>query len=122
MRFVLGAVAIGMMAILSGCGEDRSDYGKSFLLQVQAERAVKNALKDPDSVKFENFRYQVKSGIVCGEYNARNTLGGMTGNKGFYFWNPLVIFEEADEKAYLAAYAGCAHALARESLSRVQPE
>ncbi|MGO1303519.1 MAG: hypothetical protein ACTMKV_01915 [Sphingomonas parapaucimobilis] len=120
MAFKVLAAFAGSL-LLAGCGEDNSDYGKSFLLQVRAEQAVKSSLKDPESVKFENFRYNVKSKVVCGEYNARNGFGGMTGNKGFYFWDPVIIFEEADADAYLKAYAGCGYTLSRESLDRTQP-
>lgn len=56
--------------------------------QVSAVKTgVKNALKDPDSARFGNTmsaaRLASGSIIVCGYVNARNSMGGYTGEKPF---------------------------------------
>ena len=53
------------------------DYAKDWL---------SNTLKDPSSARFE--RVYIAAGprpVVCGEVNAKNSLGGYTGLRRFYF-------------------------------------
>lgn len=44
-----------------------------------AEDAVRAALKDPDSAKFGDFYYNKKTGKACLSTNAKNAMGGYTG-------------------------------------------
>lgn len=47
-----------------------------------AQKAVKDRLRDPDSADFRNEQLGYKDGtpiVVCGEVNAKNGFGGMTG-------------------------------------------
>ncbi len=46
-----------------------------------AEKAVREALKDPDSAKFGEFYYNAATKNGCLTVNARNTMGGYTGNQ-----------------------------------------
>jgi hypothetical protein len=51
-----------------------------------AKEAVKERLREPKSAEFRNVlvvRYQDKINVVCGEVNAKNGLGGMTGYQPF---------------------------------------
>lgn len=52
------------------------------LAESVAKEAVLAQLKDPDSAKFGKVVVK-ESGIVCGYVNAKNSLGGYTGEKGF---------------------------------------
>lgn len=45
-----------------------------------AERAVREALKDPDSAKFGEFYFNGKTGKACLTTNAKNSMGGYTGD------------------------------------------
>lgn len=68
LKIVLPVVVILAMASAwwSGHGAERA-----------AESAIREALADPDSAKFRNVKEI--SGIVCGEVNAKNRLGGYVG-------------------------------------------
>ena len=46
-----------------------------------SEKAVKDALKDPDSARFGEFYQSSKSGNVCLVVNAKNSMGGYTGDQ-----------------------------------------
>ena len=51
-----------------------------------AKDAVKERLREPKSAEFRNVnvvRYQEKINVVCGEVNAKNGFGGMTGFQPF---------------------------------------
>ncbi len=45
-----------------------------------AEKAVREALKDPDSAKFGEFYYNSSTGKGCLTTNAKNSMGGYTGD------------------------------------------
>lgn len=49
-----------------------------------AKAAVKNILKDPDSVRFMNVSANVL-GDICGEYNAKNSYGGYGEPESFMY-------------------------------------
>ncbi len=46
-----------------------------------AETAVRESLKDPDSAKFGAFDYDDKTKRGCLTVNARNSMGGYTGDQ-----------------------------------------
>lgn len=51
-----------------------------------AQKAVKGRLRDPESAMFRNEQVGRKDGqavVICGEVNARNGFGGMTGYQRF---------------------------------------
>ena len=78
------------LLILTSCLSARVDkyfYGSglnSSSLQPYKE-AVADTMKDPDSVKFRRMKFYkpVKDGrriiVLCGEFNAKNSMGGYTG-------------------------------------------
>jgi hypothetical protein len=47
-----------------------------------AEEAVRNSLKDPDSAMFRGITVY-RDGMVCGQVNAKNSMGGYVGFKLF---------------------------------------
>lgn len=56
------------------------ESGEKFI--EQAKKAVRFNLKDPDSAQFRNIR-QPSTGVVCGEVNAKNAMGGYVGFQRF---------------------------------------
>ena len=58
-----------------GCGEKVIDMAKS---------AVVRQLKDPQSAQFEQLT-KFSEGVVCGNVNAKNAMGGYVGFKPFIF-------------------------------------
>lgn len=67
---------------------------------VAAKRAVKSTLKDPDSAEFKDVyvNYTEEYGVVaCGRVNAKNSLGGYTGDKAFVSGGKSVILEGRDD-------------------------
>jgi hypothetical protein len=65
-----GVVALACITLLSACS------GRSG-----AEDAVRRSLKDPDSAKFGTFYSNSKTGYACLTTNAKNSMGGYTGDK-----------------------------------------
>jgi hypothetical protein len=64
---------LGVLVLaLSGCGGAKFDA---------AEDRVRDFLRDPESAQFRNMR-EVAGG-VCGEYNAKNAMGGYAGFRPF---------------------------------------
>lgn len=64
-----------------------SDYEKKAIWVAKGQELVKSRLKDPSSAKFRNL-YFIRASVggaptVCGEVNAKNSFGGMTGYKRF---------------------------------------
>jgi len=82
MRNVLLAVCLAFTAGLTlvGCNSD----------QRAAERAVRENLKDPESARFGDFYYNKKTHKGCLAVNAKNSMGGYTGDQ-------LAYVEKTDE-------------------------
>lgn len=64
-------MALALVASLAACNS----------LQRGAEKAVRENLKDPDSAKFGSFYYNAKLKRACFTVNARNSMGGYTGDQ-----------------------------------------
>ena len=65
----IGVVILGCL-LLTSCGGDESE----------AKKAVLANLKDPDSAKFGKFT-KVGENHACMTVNAKNSMGGYTGDK-----------------------------------------
>lgn len=50
---------------------------RRFAAATVAEEAVKRAVRDPDSVRFNQMRVNADGSIVCAEFRAKNGFGGM---------------------------------------------
>jgi hypothetical protein len=85
------------LAGVAGCSspDTNSDWAKSVTFERVAKDEITKRLKDPESAAFRNFQYDIKRGVICGEYNARNAFGGMTGFSSFVIANDMVYLEEA---------------------------
>ena len=68
---------IAACCLTSGCGQEASG----------AKQAIERELKDPESVQYRDVR-TFSGGIVCGEFNAKNSLGGYVGFSPFVFNAP----------------------------------
>jgi len=68
------AAALALMAPLSACDRTKAD----------AEAAVRDSLKDPDSAKFGDFYYNQKTEKGCLTVNAKNSMGGYIGDQEAY--------------------------------------
>ncbi len=68
----LSVLASGVICLtLAGCSSN----------QRSAEAAVRENLKDPDSARFGAFYYNDKTKKACLTVNAKNSMGGYTGDK-----------------------------------------
>lgn len=76
-------LCISILLALAGC-----DIGP----EGDAKKAVAASLSDPSSVQFQNVT-SYSNNVVCGEFNAKNQMGGYVGFKPFvYNWRGLVSY------------------------------
>ncbi len=68
---------------VSACGNETADADVPVV--VRAKSYLSQQARDPDSVKFRNLA-AVPGGNVCGEVNAANGFGGMSGFKRFIYY------------------------------------
>jgi hypothetical protein len=68
------------VGILAGC--DRGKTTEELLIE-SAQGIVAAQLKDPQSAQFRNMKGSEKARMVCGEINAKNSMGGYIGFKNF---------------------------------------
>src|SRR6266536_2328260 len=82
------SVAFILALVLVGCGPSESSIISSMQQKVLAR------LKDPDSARFRNIKYHKRQTEnsegakqtlygICGEVNAKNSMGGYIGFRGF---------------------------------------
>jgi hypothetical protein len=65
---------LAALILLAACNSNKSG----------AEDAVRAVLKDPDSAKFGEFYYNEKTQKGCLTVNAKNSMGGYTGDQQAY--------------------------------------
>lgn len=66
---------------------EREARDRAIAIEVDAEIALKNFLKDPDSAEIRNHKGN------CGEVNSKNSFGGYTGFKRFIASSAIVAVE-----------------------------
>jgi hypothetical protein len=69
MKYKAMTAAALLLPMLTACGE-----------KSKAEAVVRQSLRDPDSAKFGEFYYNRKTKKACLTTNAKNGLGGYTGD------------------------------------------
>jgi predicted nucleic acid-binding Zn ribbon protein len=76
----------------SGGGQTQQTKEKSLTAEekmkinaLQLMRGLKASLKDPESARFGHITIDAKGSLLCGEVNAKNSLGGYAGNNNFAF-------------------------------------
>ena len=78
--------------IVTACGQKTDSSSTSIEEGIekqyieQAKAALSKDLKDPSSAQFINVRL-INGGEVCGEVNAKNSLGGYVGFQRFHWFN-----------------------------------
>jgi hypothetical protein len=74
--------SLAMMLLMTMCGAvfaaSHKDDGGGAAIDY-AKDLVSETLKDPDSVQYKNLRYVAAKDAVCGQYNAKNAMGGYVG-------------------------------------------
>lgn len=55
-----------------------------------AKKILESSLVDPGSVQYQDVR-RYTDGTVCGQYNAKNSMGGYTGFEPFIYWKQGLI-------------------------------
>lgn len=83
------ALSVAVVAILTGCGNANVDAAKQM---------IEAQLSDPLSVQY---RYIEKfdEDVVCGEFNAKNGMGGYVGFKKFVFAGTVHFELEPDDNS-----------------------
>lgn len=88
------ACSATVILLMSGCSS-KEDKGIET-----AKKVVMQRLKDPDSAKFQNIRVinsdtidKQSSFLICGEVNAKNSMGGYTG-----FTNFMTMFDMENDQ------------------------
>jgi hypothetical protein len=87
--FVLGALAFSAYVFVPACFGEPSSVEVTRMARYDAERAagaqVRASLRDPGSAKFRDVRAAGPDSalVVCGYVNAKNGLGGFTGDTPF---------------------------------------
>lgn len=72
---VLVSPLLLLVLLVAGCESDAVSEAKKALVQ---------QLKDPSSVQWRDVR-DYTEGVVCGQYNAKNSMGGYVGFKTFIY-------------------------------------
>lgn len=106
-------------ATLAGCGPSPTERARDPLLI---------ALKDPGSAQFRNER--LKGEILCGEVNAKNSLGGYTGFARFITrpgsvaleGSPIIEWDRSKDQAGLAEAHAQAAAKAWKTVETGMPD
>lgn len=93
-----------LVLFVAACGEpspaDKQRMADQNYILDNQDR-LKNRLKDPASAQFRNVFISSISGkrVVCGEVNARNSYGGLTGFERFVA-APVIQVTESGMEAY----------------------
>lgn len=91
---VVVAVCLAFIAVLAGW--------RGYLVQT-LRAPVLAQLNDPDSAQFRNLKYvgnwTAKGGLLCGQVNAKNAMGGYVGYSWFEASLKSVSIEDAEVKS-----------------------
>ena len=98
MRTAAGSVlvAASMAIAMSACSKSDPNAAPEMPekeLIEQAKTQIRDSLRDPDSAKFRNMRWETKESLVllCGEVNAKNAFGAYAGYEPFHAVQPGLI-------------------------------
>lgn len=80
-KLVIAVTVIAASAAVTSIGY--VVWSKYFSGVAIAEKAVRNALSDPDSARFRGVVYNSKTGGTCGMVNSKNRMGGYVGDTEF---------------------------------------
>lgn len=86
-RKLVGMAALGAL-LLSGC---------NLYQQHEAEKKVRDQLRDPESAQFSDVTTAGNGLLVCGMVNAKNGMGGYVGRRKFVVWGDDDVAVAQDE-------------------------
>jgi hypothetical protein len=70
-------------------------YAQASRVMYEAQSYIRATLRDPSSAQFKDLALNMKSHVVCGQYNAKNGFGGYVGFKPFIlsekFSTPMIV-------------------------------
>lgn len=69
------------LLLMSACGQQSAIRENKDGMIILAHKAVEQKLRDPSSAEYRNEKLGSYQGVsvICGEVNAKNGFGGMTG-------------------------------------------
>jgi len=109
MRYLIVLSALALL----GCGKPVSSE-EAYISFVQEQ--VRERLREPSSAVFRDVGGDRDSNTACGEVNARNGYGGMTGFEYFVYENGRVRLD--GDPGITAAFQKCAAIQTRKALAR----
>ena len=89
--------------------------------QHKIEAQVREALRDPDSARFGEMSISADGTLACGTVNAKNGMGGYTGDQTFMVYQGAVRFT-GDHEQFMDLADCCFEALAQSRGLTPQPE
>lgn len=105
-------LAAAALVLLAGCERFASEGDQAI---EAAQKLLQDGLNDPASAQFREVTFNPAGGTVCGEFNAKNRMGGYGGFTPFYVVNGLVriqpdpgaaIFDEFERKDHERSLKG----------------
>jgi hypothetical protein len=72
-----------------------------------AKEAIRGTLKDPDSALFRNVKFYSFTGATCGQFNAKNSMGGYVGYRKFVFTQTGKLSVQGDDYTIDEAETEC---------------
>lgn len=107
------------MLLLAGCSSEQTQEDLGVKLLAEAHVAVMDRLKDPGSAEFDDSQagILVSEGLVCnGQVNAKNSFGGYTGKKLYWYSRSMGVATQDDDYSRVAMITDlCIAALARRN-------
>lgn len=79
-------VAVIVMVTVSSCSESSKPKKtseqsaaetKRYVVAVSATKAIRESMRDPDSLEYDALRVNDDASVVCAKYRARNGFGGV---------------------------------------------
>lgn len=100
-------VALGLVFLTIGCEQPNpSPKDPAQPVKDQAVAALRDRMKDPKSLEVRHL-VAVKQGkwdVVCGEYNAKNSMGGYVGFQRFAWRGNGDFAMESEPSTYLGVF------------------
>lgn len=94
---------VGIYTLSVLCVLAAATVGYRHYLITELRRPILAELSDPDSALFRDERYignwTVSGGLLCGEVNAKNRMGGYTGYRSFSTFYEFVTLHPDDVSA-----------------------
>lgn len=96
---VVAAVAVGWKPGMQHWHAQREQQRVERLIQ-RERPVVASALKDPVSAQWRNEKVRAGGVVVCGELNAKNSMGGYVGFKRYIAASHGFIFEDGSSSTW----------------------